>query len=84
MLATASERAVAARTGLTVQPRDRFWNALHARAPELAAELADAERALYGSAGGDAELLSAAQRLHRIAFPPARDRPRKPMTEEAR
>lgn len=84
MLATASERAVATRTGLTAQPRDRFWNALYARVPELAAELADAERALYGSAGGDADVLSAAQRLHRIAYPPARDRPRKPTTEEAR
>lgn len=84
MLATASERAVATRTGLTALPRDRFWNALYARAPELAAELADAERALYGSAGGDAEVLSAAQSLHRIAYPPARDRPRRPTTEEAR
>jgi hypothetical protein len=84
MLATASERAVATRTGLTAQPRDRFWNALYARAPELAAELADAERALYGSAAGDAEVLSAAQRLHRIAYPPVRDRPRRPTTEEAR
>jgi len=71
MLATASERAVAVRTGLPAQPRDRFWNALYARAPELAGELADAERALYGSAGGDAELLSAAQRLHGLAYPPA-------------
>jgi hypothetical protein len=84
MLATASERAVATRTGLPAQPRDRFWNALYARAPELAAELADAERALYGSAGGDAELLSAAQRLHQIAYPPARGRRRQPTTEEAR
>ena len=84
MLATASERAVATRTGLSAQPRDRFWNALYARAPELAAELADAERALYGSAGGDAKVLSAAQRLHRIAYPPARHRPRTPTTEEAR
>ena len=71
MLATASERAVAMRTGLPAQPRDRFWNALYARAPELAGELAEAERALYGSAGGDAELLSAAQRLHGLAYPPA-------------
>jgi hypothetical protein len=80
MLANASERAVAARTGLPAQPRDRFWNALYARAPELAAELAEAERALYGSAGGDAELLRAAQRLHNIAYPPARDRHRQPRT----
>jgi len=84
MLATASERAVATRTGLPAQPRDRFWNALYARAPELAVELADAERALYGSAGGDAELLSAAQRLHHIAYPPARERRRQVTTEEAR
>ena len=84
MLASASERAVATQTGLPAQPRDRFWNALYARAPELAGELAEAERALYGSAGGDAELLSAAQRLHRIAYPPARGRRRQPNTEEAR
>jgi hypothetical protein len=71
MLATASERAVALRTGLPAQPRDRFWNALYARAPELAGELAEAERALYSSTGGDAELLSAAQRLHGLAYPAA-------------
>src|SRR4029077_16440863 len=35
LLATASERAVAARTGLPLQPRERFWNALWIRAPEL-------------------------------------------------
>ncbi len=84
MLANASERAVAVQTGLPAQPRDRFWNALYARAPEVAAELADAERALYGSAGGDAELLSAAQRLHRIAYPPVRERSGQPRKEEAR
>jgi hypothetical protein len=74
LLATASERAVAARTGLPLQPRERFWNALWIRAPELAGELAEAEHALYGSAGGDAELLKAAQRLHHVAYPvsPAR------------
>jgi hypothetical protein len=71
MLAAASERAVAVRTGLPAQPRDRFWNALYARAPELAGELAEAEKALYGSTGGDAELLRAAQRLHGLAYPPA-------------
>ncbi len=71
ILATASERAVAVRTGLPAQPRDRFWNALYARAPEVAGELAEAERTLYGSTGGDAELLRAAQRLHGLAYPPA-------------
>lgn len=80
MLATASERAVAVRTGLPAQPRDRFWNALYARAPELAGELAEAEKALYGSAGGDAELLSAAQRLHALAYPPAPARRQQPKT----
>jgi hypothetical protein len=69
LLATASERAVAARTGIPVQPRERFWNALWIRAPELASELAEAEHALYGSAGGDAQLLGAAQRLHQLAYP---------------
>jgi hypothetical protein len=80
MLAGASERAVAARTGLPAQPRDRFWNALYSRSPELAGELADAERDLYRSGDGDAEMLSAAQRLHRIAYPPAPDRRRQTKT----
>lgn len=83
LLATASERAVAARTGLPVQPRERFWTALYTRAPELAGELADAERALYGATGGDAELLNAAQRLHRIAYPVAKGR-RPASTKEPR
>lgn len=69
LLATASERAVASRTGLPLQPRERFWNALWVRAPELAGELAQAEHALYASSGGDAELLKAAQRLHQVAYP---------------
>jgi hypothetical protein len=76
LLATASERAVAARTGLPLHPRERFWNALWTRAPELAAELAEAEHALYGSAGGDAELLKAAQRLHQVAYPASQGRRR--------
>ena len=84
MLATASERAVAVRTGLPAQPRDRFWNALYARAPELAGELAEAEKALYSSAGGDAELLSAAQRLHGLASPPAPARRQQSKNQEAR
>lgn len=69
LLATASERAVAARTGLPLKPRERFWSALWVRAPELAGALAEAENALYGSAGGEAELLKAAQRLHDVAYP---------------
>jgi hypothetical protein len=85
MLATASERAVAARTGLPLQPRERFWNALWIRAPELASELAEAEHALYGSRGGDAELLNAAQRLHHVAYPAAPERPLRPSaSKEAR
>jgi hypothetical protein len=76
LLATASERAVAARTGLPLQPRERFWNALWARAPKLAGELAEAEHALSGSEGGEAELLKAAQRLHDVAYPISPD-PRK-------
>ncbi|HEV2034925.1 MAG TPA: DUF4350 domain-containing protein [Candidatus Dormibacteraeota bacterium] len=80
LLATASERAVAARTGLPMQPRERFWNALWARAPELASELDQAERALYGSTGGDAELLQAAERLHHVAYPVAERQRHRPST----
>ncbi|HEY2597448.1 MAG TPA: DUF4350 domain-containing protein [Candidatus Dormibacteraeota bacterium] len=74
VLATASERAVAARTGLPLKPRERFWNALWIRAPELAADLAEAESALHSSAGGEAELLKAAQRLHDVAYPSSPER----------
>ena len=76
VLATASERAVAARTGLPWKPRERFWNALWIRAPELASALAEAENALHGSAGGEADLLKAAQRLHDVAYPVSPERSR--------
>jgi hypothetical protein len=86
VLATASERAVASRTGLPLQPRERFWNALWVRAPELAAQLDRAERDLYTSTGGDAELLKAAQLLHQVAYPIAEQRRVRPptTTKEAR
>lgn len=71
LLATATERAVASRTGIPLQPRERFWNALWVRVPELAADLAEAENALNASAATEADLLKAAQRLHRIAHPAA-------------
>jgi len=76
LLSTATERAVAARTGLPLQPRERFWNALWVRAPSLAAELADAENSLHRSSGSEHDLLIAAQRLHHIAHPVAEERRR--------
>lgn len=76
LLASATERAVAARTGLPVQPREQFWNALWVRAPQLAAELADAENKLYESAATEDGLVSAARRLHRIAHPVGEERRR--------
>jgi uncharacterized protein DUF4350 len=69
VLATASEREVASHMGLSPQPRERFWHALWQRAPEVAQELDSAERALYGSSSSEKDLLSAAQRLHRVAYP---------------
>jgi hypothetical protein len=74
VLATATERAVAVQTGIPLQPRERFWNALWVRVPGLAANLAEAENALYASAASEPELLKAAQRLHRIAHPPSTGR----------
>jgi hypothetical protein len=71
LLASATERAVAARTGIPLQPRERFWNALWVRVPGLAADLAEAENALHASAASEEDLLKAAQRLHRIAHPAA-------------
>ena len=73
LLAVATERAVAARTGIPLMPRERFWNALWVRAPALAADLAEAENALNASAATESDLLKAAQRLHRIAHPVAVD-----------
>ena len=69
LLAGATERAVAARTGLPLQPRERFWNALWVRAPEVAAELAQIETSLYTSSSTERDLLTAASRLHAIAHP---------------
>jgi hypothetical protein len=77
LLASATERAVAARTGIPMQPRERFWNALWVRVPGLAADLAEAENALYASAASEPELLAAAQRLHHIAHPVAEERRRR-------
>jgi hypothetical protein len=74
LLAAATERAVAAQTGIPPQPRERFWNALWVRLPGLAADLAEAENAFNASAASEPELLKAAQRLHRIAHPAASDR----------
>jgi Domain of unknown function (DUF4350) len=71
LLATATERNVAVRTGIPLQPRERFWNALWVRVPAVAAELAEAESALYAAASSEADLLKAAQRLHQIAHPVA-------------
>jgi hypothetical protein len=71
LLATATERAVSSQTGIPLQPRERFWNALWVRVPGLAADLAEAENALHDSAANEADLLKAAQRLHRIAHPAA-------------
>jgi uncharacterized protein DUF4350 len=77
LLGMATERSVAARTGIPLQPRERFWNALWVRVPLLAAELAEAENALYASAATEADLLKAAQRLHHIAHPLPEERRRR-------
>jgi uncharacterized protein DUF4350 len=69
MLANATERAVATRTGLPLQPRERFWNALWVRAPQIADELAKIENTLVASSATEHDLLNAARRLHEIAHP---------------
>ncbi len=77
VLAAASERAVAARSGLTVHPRERFWHSLWQRSPDVARELDSAERALYASTASESDLLHAAQRLHTIAYPVSEERRRR-------
>ena len=69
VLARAAERAVASRTGLPLQPRERFWNALWVRAPEVAGELAEVENSLFAASASEGQLLQAARRLHDIAHP---------------
>lgn len=69
LLAGATERAVAARTGLSLQPRERFWQALWVRAPEVAGQLADIETNLYAASGNEHDLMNAARKLHEIAHP---------------
>jgi Domain of unknown function (DUF4350) len=84
LLTAATERSVADRTGLPLQPRERFWNALWMRAPLLAAELASAEVELNNSAGSDRDLVEAAQRLHHIAYPVNESRRGHDATRESR
>jgi hypothetical protein len=72
LLATATERAVATRTGIPLQPRERFWNALWVRAPEIAADLAEVENSLHASGSTEPDLLKTARRLHLIAHPAPR------------
>ena len=75
LLASATERAVATHTGLPVQPREQFWNALWVRAPEVARELAEVENSVHASSVSERDVLHAAQRLHEIAHPvPSRTR----------
>ena len=75
LLANATERAVASRTGLPLQPRERFWQALWVRAPEVAGELAEVESSLSAASGSEQDLLNAARRLHQIAHPAQSPRP---------
>lgn len=69
LLVSATERAVAAYTGLPVQPRERFWQALWVRAPQVAAELADVETSLPTMSATEPDVMRVAARLHRIAHP---------------
>jgi hypothetical protein len=71
LLANATERAVASYNGLPLQPRERFWNALWVRAPDVAKELAQVEDTLQSASATERDLLHAARRLHSIAHPVA-------------
>jgi len=69
MLASATERAVAAQTGLAAQPREQFWNALWVRSPEIADRLARIESELARPSTTERDVLIAARKLHEIAHP---------------
>jgi hypothetical protein len=74
LLAAATERAVATQTGLSVQPREGFWNALWVRAPQTASRLAEVEGWLRRPNLSEHDVLEGARKLHDIAHPhpPAR------------
>jgi len=67
LLAAATRRALAARHGMAMGPG--FERALEQRAPAEAAALRDAEAELERGGEADAALLSAARRLHPLAYP---------------
>ncbi len=71
LLANATERAVASYNGLPLQPRERFWNALWVRAPEVARELAQVEDSLHAASASERDVLNTARKLHAIAHPVA-------------
>ena len=72
LLAHATEREVASYNGLPLQPRERFWNALWVRAPEVARQLAEVEDSLHAASASERDVLNAARKLHAIAHPVAR------------
>ena len=72
LLVAATERAVAAQTGLSVQPREGFWNALWVRAPDTATRLAEVEGSLRRPDLSENEMLDVARKLHDIAHPQPR------------
>lgn len=68
VLTDASQRSVAHRLGLPLEPRDRLQAALVLRAPAVSDEMA-AARDAAAIAVGDDGLVAAASRLHHLAFP---------------
>ena len=69
LLAAATERSVATQAGLSVQPRESFWNALWVRAPQTASRLAEVEASIRRPNPSERDVLDAARKLHDIAHP---------------
>jgi hypothetical protein len=77
-LDSASRRLCGERLGFSGEAAaGAFLDALRRRAPSLAGELEAAEAGLGAAAQSDAGLLDVAARLHRLAFPLARERERR-------
>jgi len=68
VLTNASEGSVARRLGLPLEPRDRLQVALAQRAPEVSALMTSARNAGTVAVGDDG-LVTAARRLHQLAYP---------------